>query len=85
MITEILKFSADWCSPCKKLEEELKNFDVVPIFNINIEEDKDNIATKYNIRSIPTLVYLDDNKDEVYRSTGFINIKSINNIINKYK
>ena len=85
MITEILKFSADWCSPCKKLEEELKNFDTIPIFNINIEEDKDNMASKYHIRSIPTLIYLDNNKNEVHRTIGFINIKSINDIINKFK
>lgn len=68
---QILKFSASWCQPCKQLatvmaSDEFKDLDVK---NIDIDDAVD-IAKSYNIRSVPTLVVLDEKGSEIGRTTG---------------
>lgn len=53
---QILKFSADWCQPCKQLAKLLEKLDVDVIEkDIDLDENRELLA-KYNIRSVPTLV-----------------------------
>jgi len=66
---KILRFTASWCGPCKALANTLKDEDIgLPIEVIDIDDDAE-VAIKYNIRSVPTLVIEDDGK-EVSRITG---------------
>jgi thioredoxin len=55
--TIFIKFSADWCGPCKKIQplyEKIASIYKDSVF-IYIDTDKsENIATKYNITSLPT-------------------------------
>jgi len=62
----VIDFYADWCGPCqtlmptvKKLASEYK--EDVEIVKVNIDEQRD-IATKFNIKSIPTLFFGQGNK-----------------------
>ena len=61
---KVLRFTASWCAPCKALAplvEEVKGD--VPVDVIDIDEaDNTALATKYGIRSVPTLVMLDGDK-----------------------
>ena len=66
MEIEVLKFSATWCGPCKVLATTLK--DAAEIKSIDVEQDQET-ARKYNIRNVPTLVFLRDGK-EVHRVSG---------------
>ena len=67
----VLKFYADWCSPCKMLSKTLEDVQTeVIIENINID-DNFKVSQEYNIRSIPTMVMLDENT-EVKRKTGIM-------------
>ena len=55
--TVFIKFSADWCGPCKKIQPFYENLasvftDAIFIY-IDIDKSED-IATKYNITSLPT-------------------------------
>ena len=59
MDIEVLKFSATWCGPCKILATTLKG--MVGITDIDIEKDMEK-ARKYNVRSVPTLVFLKNGK-----------------------
>lgn len=68
---EVLKFSANWCSPCKALSKELEGLDFKEI-DVDLEENVD-LAVKYKIRTIPTLIFLKDG-EEVLR-TGKISKK----------
>jgi len=63
---EVLKFSANWCGPCRVLAQTLK--DVEGITNIDIDKDHET-PTKYGVRSVPLLVFLKDGV-EVHRQSG---------------
>ena len=83
---EIIKFSAEWCGPCKayknifdKVVSEYSNISV-----IEADVDKDNIITvKYGIRSVPTTIIV-KNDVELDRITGIILDKDLKSIIDKY-
>lgn len=69
MTDKILKFSATWCQPCKMLTQSLKNVDLsVPVEETDIDENRD-LAIKFGIRGVPTLVYVRDDV-EVARLVG---------------
>ena len=71
MVTVIYKVSAEWCGPCRQLKQELKNFNLVPIIEINADEDEE-FCKKYNIKNIPVLLLCDNNDNVLYRQVGFI-------------
>lgn len=62
----VVDFWAAWCGPCKSLEPTLEALsnehgDLVSIIKINVDENSDS-AMKYNIRGIPTLLFIKDGK-----------------------
>ena len=83
MIT-ILKFESDSCPQCKALSitlERISKENKIDIKNIDIEEDNNqDLIRKYNIRSIPTIIFL--NEDQEYnRLVGNQSYVTINKII----
>lgn len=69
----LIDFWASWCGPCKmmgpvveQIAEDAK--DVVKVCKLNIDEEL-NLATKYNVMSIPTFILFKDGK-EVERMIG---------------
>ena len=82
---KILKFESDSCPQCKALSvtlERISKENKIDIKNIDIEEDNSqNLIRKYNIRSIPTIIFL--NEDQEYnRLVGNQSYTTINKIIN---
>ena len=71
MVTKIYKVGAEWCGPCRQLKQELKNFNLVPINEINADENEE-FCEKYNIKNIPVLLLCDNNDNVLYRQVGFI-------------
>ena len=58
----IVKFGAPWCGPCKAMIPILKDVEEnhnIKIIDIDVDEDLE-LASEYNIRSIPTLHYYKD-------------------------
>lgn len=78
---KILKFYADWCNPCKqqtKILDEM-SLDVTPI---NIEDDDSGeLVEKYNIMSVPVIVFLDDGGEEIKRFVGLTTRNALESFI----
>ena len=68
---KVLRFSASWCQPCKAMAKLLDDIDTnLPIEVIDIDEQSE-LAVDYGIRSVPTLVMIEENV-EVKRMVGLV-------------
>lgn len=81
----LIDFFATWCGPCKMLSPiilEIANeySKTVKVCKVNVDENQD-LALKYNIMSIPTLIFLKDGK-LVKNCVGFCSKSELENIIN---
>ena len=57
----ILRFTASWCGPCKSMAMNLETANLgFPIEVVDIDTHPE-IAQEYGIRSVPTLVLMDEN------------------------
>jgi len=61
--TVLLDFYADWCGPCRMvsplIDEIAEERDDIAVGKINVDDDPE-LAAKYGVFSIPTLVVLKD-------------------------
>ena len=81
----VLDFYADWCGPCKRLAPVLESIEKdykgrVEFRRINVDNNVE-LSSKYGIQSIPTLVYLDSDGQEVTRTVGLIDASEIEKAI----
>ena len=71
-MVEIKKFSAAWCGPCRMLAPIFENlkpkFGNVNFINYDVDQQFEE-ASKYSIRSVPTVIIEKDGK-EVERFVG---------------
>jgi thioredoxin 1 len=79
----LVDFNAEWCGPCKMmkpvLEEISQSNNDIKIVSINVD-DEDELASKYNISSIPCLVLI-ENGEEINRSIGLISRSELDSFI----
>lgn len=72
---KVLKFYAEWCGPCKGLTMIVNGAkDKLPmeVEDINIDENI-YMAQDYKVRSVPTMVVVNDDGTEVRRKVGMMN------------
>jgi len=77
----IVKFEADWCSPCKAVqpivEEVARQNPEIKFLSVDIEGDGiDPLISEYGIRSVPTFVRLRQGRP-VASTTGTITKKEL--------
>jgi thioredoxin-like negative regulator of GroEL len=78
----ILRFTADWCNPCKQLSENIERANLkIPVEVIDVEKNE-SIANYYGIRNLPTMILLDENI-EIKRISGLKTTNQIKTWINE--
>ena len=64
-----LKFSADWCGPCRVVAPIVKKvadeYDL-DILNVDVDQNPD-LAAEYNIRSIPAVIAVKDGEPIMFK------------------
>lgn len=56
----LMYLGAEWCGPCKVIKPQLKQSGLAITF-VDVDQQPD-IASKYSVRSIPTIIALEGDK-----------------------
>jgi thioredoxin 1 len=75
-LPKLWDFWATWCPPCKELKPTIEALEKeyagkIEIKSINVDENKD-LAQKFKVQAIPTLVFLDAKGNELSRIVGLV-------------
>jgi thioredoxin 1 len=81
----LVDFSAEWCGPCKMMGpvlEQLKGkmADKLKILKVDVDNNRE-LASRYNIRSVPTLMLFQDGKTK-WSGVGVMTSNYLENVVN---
>lgn len=66
---KVLKFSTEWCGPCKKIKKHIETlaaqYPEVRVYEINDNDDFRSCMQTYGVLGFPTLIFLPTNKQFV--------------------
>ena len=84
---KILKFTAPWCAPCKAMSVYWD--EVVAEFPFDVEEfnvdDNPDELKKYNIKSVPAMLIVDDEGVVLSNKTGALSEQQLMNWFGEFK
>lgn len=75
---------AEWCGPCKRFapvfEKVRKEFPNVEFEKVNADLEFE-FLNRYAIRSIPTILVVDDNENVIFQHAGILTEANFRNVI----
>lgn len=75
---------ASWCKPCLQLkpifDEVIQEINDVKVVEIDVEEHPD-IASNYKVKSIPTIIIVDEDETIISMKSGFMNKNELERFI----
>jgi thioredoxin-like negative regulator of GroEL len=83
----LLEFWADWCPPCKVMDEQVYSDATVvramtKVVPVRIDVDKQQpLVRKYEIASMPTLLFADSYGNELFRFTGVVTVDTMTQLL----
>lgn len=81
---KVMKFYSSCCGQCKVVAKEFKDNPIdVPIEDINVMDNPE-LAEKYNVRGLPTMILLNDKEEIVETWHGIVKSEVINSKIKEY-
>ena len=82
---KVMKFYSPCCGQCKVVAKEFKDHPIdAPIKDINVMENPE-VADKYNVKSLPTILLLNDEDEVVETWHGIVKSEVINSKIMEYE
>lgn len=83
----LIDFFATWCGPCQAMPPILKELksnlgDKVSVLKIDVDKNQQ-IASKYGVRSVPTLMLFKQG-ELVWRESGVFSAQQLAAVINQY-
>lgn len=80
---KVIKFGALWCNPCKlmrpvfeKISEKLSS-DELTFSEIDVDNDTEDLSSKYGIRNIPAILVIDEDDKVLGRFVGAMSEESL--------
>jgi thioredoxin-like negative regulator of GroEL len=81
-MNSVFYFTADWCGPCKKVRPIVESMKQEGFqFQIIDVDSEESLVKQFSIRSVPTFILLDGNK-EIDRITGSKTKEELENFVN---
>lgn len=85
----ICKFGADWCGPCRSIENSIRNIeqsnaDTAEFLEVNVDEAEEDFIVNSGIRNIPVLQFF-KNGTLIDKSVGLITEQELLNRIKELK
>lgn len=79
----VVDFYAVWCGPCKMLapvvEKVVEENSEITLLRVNVDENEE-LSSRYNIVSIPTLLYFKDGK-MINGNVGYIGESEVKKLL----
>ena len=80
-----MKFYSPCCGQCKVVAKEFKDHPInTPVEGIDVMENPE-VTDKYNVKSLPTILLLNDKEEVVETWRGIVKSEVINSMIKEYE
>lgn len=84
-MNKILLFKMSTCSPCKLLSKLFTQLNIQKKEIILDEDENEELTDKYHVKSVPTVIVLDNEGEELGRFVGPRTKEQLLEELNKYK
>jgi thiol-disulfide isomerase/thioredoxin len=81
---KVLKFFSKVCAPCRLMGKRLEELNNVEIISIDINDPNNaELVKKYEVRSVPTIIILDENHNTFNKLIGVVTTDKLKEAINE--